>query len=111
MRISDWSSDVCSSDLARRRLGLGEVDGRDGRVGEGAAHQHAVTLFLQPDVVAVLALDGQEAQVFHPAQALAYAKSAHGEKLSKSDGCLVRNWPGCKERRPGTTKEKDVTLL
>src|SRR3546814_7811665 len=33
MRISDWSSDVCSSDLSRRHLGLrGEMDGVEGRV-------------------------------------------------------------------------------
>src|SRR3546814_7542235 len=29
MRISDWSSDVCSSDLERHRLGVGIVDPED----------------------------------------------------------------------------------
>jgi len=47
-------------------------------VGEGAAHHGAVALPLQPDIVTVLAVAGEEAQVFHPAQALAYAKSPHG---------------------------------
>src|SRR3546814_2562436 len=33
MRISDWSSDVCSSDLQRRR-GLGRVERRLAQVGQ-----------------------------------------------------------------------------
>src|SRR3546814_1520522 len=35
MRISDWSSDVCSSDLPHRRVG-GERRGREIRVGANA---------------------------------------------------------------------------
>src|SRR3546814_15915122 len=46
MRISDWSSDVCSSDLrqsGRRRLGRGRlpVHGRAGRNPDGADHHDA----------------------------------------------------------------------
>src|SRR3546814_9681425 len=39
MRISDWSSDVCSSDLLAFRQHLGEVAGR-----EGPARHHLVGL-------------------------------------------------------------------
>src|SRR3546814_12085084 len=41
MRISDWSSDVCSSDLARvEHLVRDEPEGdRTGHAGEGAEHQ------------------------------------------------------------------------
>src|SRR3546814_11015601 len=44
MRISDWSSDVCSSDLVARQDDLGSageggaVDGRDDRLGALALH-------------------------------------------------------------------------
>src|SRR3546814_14880434 len=35
MRISDWSSDVCSSDLLPARTGLGEADAKGlSRIGE-----------------------------------------------------------------------------
>jgi hypothetical protein len=70
-----------------------------------------MALSLQPDVVAVLALAGQEAQVFHPAQALAYAKSPHG-----SYALRVR-WFSSEELSPmigeagSRDKEKVVTLL
>src|SRR3546814_9753312 len=45
MRISDWSSDVCSSDLQVARGGVGrgrgiETEHRDGVLGIG--HQHAL---------------------------------------------------------------------
>src|SRR3546814_1775416 len=38
MRISDWSSDVCSSDLFRRRPGAGDRDGRADRLSANARH-------------------------------------------------------------------------
>src|SRR3546814_12681617 len=38
MRISDWSSDVCSSDLQTDAVGLGVVVGRD----PGGAHRRAL---------------------------------------------------------------------
>src|SRR3546814_10541335 len=38
MRISDWSSDVCSSDLWRLRLAGGEGEGEQGDGGQGLAH-------------------------------------------------------------------------
>src|SRR3546814_19640261 len=39
MRISDWSSDVCSSDLDRARVEAGDVDMFDGRRQQlGLAH-------------------------------------------------------------------------
>src|SRR3546814_2686718 len=48
MRISDWSSDVCSSDLRRTAAGTGDQAGaraaqqvvRDARIGDRVAHRH-----------------------------------------------------------------------
>src|SRR3546814_4528028 len=51
MRISDWSSDVCSSDLVgvggRDRAGARQREAEgfgDGRHGGGSAHGHAVSI-------------------------------------------------------------------
>src|SRR3546814_9012081 len=48
MRISDWSSDVCSSDLLVRAL---EVErGRPGEVGAGFEHEAVRGARIEPDV-------------------------------------------------------------
>src|SRR3546814_8485017 len=38
MRISDWSSDVCSSDLTRQRDNDGDNPGKDGSINEETSH-------------------------------------------------------------------------
>src|SRR3546814_15573140 len=43
MRISDWSSDVCSSDLARRQSGGLRIDVWD--TGPGIADEHRARVF------------------------------------------------------------------
>src|SRR3546814_11695163 len=42
MRISDWSSDVCSSDLRRHNKGIGEADRSTDRGKRGAASTEAL---------------------------------------------------------------------
>src|SRR3546814_5791579 len=47
MRISDWSSDVCSSDLSKHAIGVHVVDAQPGIIGAGAqliegARLHAI---------------------------------------------------------------------
>src|SRR3546814_9824049 len=75
MRISDWSSDVCSSDLHRRRLRALQVHGhgqaRDPDVGaafepfvvadagEALAAPGVAPGVLQPEAVAVVGDDGE----------------------------------------------------
>src|SRR3546814_11882788 len=54
MRISDWSSDVCSSDLARGRGVAGPVDGR----GSGAGLELADEGHGEPGGGAVVPEDG-----------------------------------------------------
>src|SRR3546814_5605177 len=49
MRISDWSSDVCSSDLFRRRLSLRLYQGRDRRTRDPVARYAAAGYFRQLD--------------------------------------------------------------
>src|SRR3546814_16183077 len=67
MRISDWSSDVCSSDLAVERAGGGRIEGVDrqrrfarardaGDAGEGAERELRIDI---PEVVGARALDGE----------------------------------------------------
>src|SRR3546814_7285727 len=64
MRISDWSSDVCSSDLRQARCGAGQGAGRAGGVGPAPAagrggrmiERLEVELFGQP--VGALAISG-----------------------------------------------------
>src|SRR3546814_13739251 len=55
MRISDWSSDVCSSDLARSRLGEADL-GCDllDELADVAPRPHVARLLLAPHQVAVL---------------------------------------------------------
>src|SRR3546814_10815195 len=67
MRISDWSSDVCSSDLRRQRFTL--ADGIEPRPRELACQQHrcAFKLWLgraQPDVVTGAKRDTVQHQTF-----------------------------------------------
>src|SRR3546814_2642125 len=54
MRISDWSSDVCSSDLPRVQIGAGDV-GDDFRPGQ---HQQVVVAFLVEAEVEIAAIGG-----------------------------------------------------
>src|SRR3546814_6078220 len=61
MRISDWSSDVCSSDLAQDFRALVGQHRRKGRVAEDLA-QPAVDDGVQPRPGILLAADGLEEQ-------------------------------------------------
>src|SRR3546814_19267286 len=47
MRISDWSSDVCSSDLQRKALELGQLQCADGQ-GLSLARQFAMLSYRTP---------------------------------------------------------------
>src|SRR3546814_7958052 len=67
MRISDWSSDVCSSDLLQRRVGgLAEVD-QDAEVGGVTATGGQEVGELLVEVVDVQAVQRASAQVVHRA--------------------------------------------
>src|SRR3546814_8429321 len=50
MRISDWSSDVCSSDLGRLPLPVALDDGDDGLAGDVAAQDENVGLVERPGI-------------------------------------------------------------
>src|SRR3546814_19286728 len=68
MRISDWSSDVCSSDLAARaidddRIGIGRPDRADDRVHRALAKRELVDL---------TALDRDETGPHQPLQPAAF---------------------------------------
>src|SRR3546814_818557 len=54
MRISDWSSDVCSSDLAIAAEAISA--GQRAQVAEGVAHDHRVPIFTKQDHLAVAIL-------------------------------------------------------
>src|SRR3546814_2716019 len=61
MRISDWSSDVCSSDLTPERFGKGAIEGVAGPVAAnnaaaGGAFIPLLTLGIPPGVVTALLL-------------------------------------------------------
>src|SRR3546814_6472483 len=64
MRISDWSSDVCSSDLHRRQhlfqseqdLALGEIDAQAAMNAESERHVRRIAV--EPDLVGMLILLG-----------------------------------------------------
>src|SRR3546814_8442086 len=61
MRISDWSSDVCSSDLlAGARLEIAP-EAIEHRLPLGAAARHVVQLFLQPRGEIIADIAGEEA--------------------------------------------------
>src|SRR3546814_3494548 len=54
MRISDWSSDVCSSDLRRRRRQAGHAAGAEGRrQGAGQGAQQAPGRQIWPPLMAI----------------------------------------------------------
>src|SRR3546814_14067895 len=62
MRISDWSSDVCSSDLAKARQTLGPQ--RDHAVDVGLQRWRAlIDLHPHPDIHPELAAQGGEARM------------------------------------------------
>src|SRR3546814_18560575 len=115
MRISDWSSDVCSSDLARDRLrDAGEL-GQDVRISaERGARDFASgdrIMFLKnergmgvkngtlgkvervsPDSMAVRLDDGR--QVAFDLQDYAHVDHGYAETIQKSQGLTVDTGPG-----------------
>src|SRR3546814_14602494 len=114
MRISDWSSDVCSSDLPRRWFrrarsypsDLGEEDGEEGvedddeedalddRGGRAKSHLLGVALHLQPLDAAGHGDDEYEDGRLdeRPPQ----ARHRHPPASALADGCRR-----CTEREPG----------
>src|SRR3546814_8791739 len=94
MRISDWSSDVCSSDLARRRaeLHLAEVFQRRDRPLEPAERLGAVRDDLERDhvelqhVLVELLVELAALALLHPCKMAhlveAGAGAAHGDRKS-----------------------------
>src|SRR3546814_17578724 len=95
MRISDWSSDVCSSDLIAGGVEQVQMFGREGR-GDRVA-------FLEAAVIAQLARDGflafaaAEMQRRQPAELLDNA-DGEGEGVRRVADCEILRW---EERRGG----------
>src|SRR3546814_9258731 len=82
MRISDWSSDVCSSDLQHRTVGLRARMGL--HIGKGAAEQR------------LGALDGQAFRHVHILAAAVIAPARSEERRVGKEGvgpCRTRGWP------------------
>src|SRR3546814_7302286 len=94
MRISDWSSDVCSSDLGSRGVGVAEesslvVEGRQRERGEGVgAGRRLLGLRLAgPEARAIVAVEGDAAAAL--AQPLQQGKeplTALGVENPEGDG-------------------------
>src|SRR3546814_14276793 len=92
MRISDWSSDVCSSDLQRRQA-LRIIDGEEGGEAGGAAPQPG----LQRDLAAEAGglAHGERQRLFRPAHV------AHGE---------VSPGQGSRRRRNGRRSDPNIDV-
>src|SRR3546814_9987418 len=96
MRISDWSSDVCSSDLHLRQIVVRLEVGLDHEVGKAARQQ--------PVVEAVAAV---ERQLGRPAQALEGLFIAAGEHLGRGGKQSRRRERGA---GPGRSEEHTSEL-
>ena len=75
----------------RHFLGLGSVDGFNGGMRMGAAHEISEGLVLQIDIVGVLALARNEPVVFLAQHACANACIAHGKTISLHFCCSGLN--------------------
>src|SRR3546814_7442629 len=102
MRISDWSSDVCSSDLIAGGVEQVQMFGREGR-GDRVA-------FLEAAVIAQLARDGflafaaAEMQRRQPAELLDKA-DGEGEGVRRVADREILGPDADRQRRPGRSEE------
>src|SRR3546814_5347931 len=92
MRISDWSSDVCSSDLFSDRLANGQSAQIDHALQKTAAHRWLQdddweTLPTTPGTPALILFHGLEGSSrSHYAQAIAQYFRARGWELGRASG-------------------------
>src|SRR3546814_1285498 len=103
MRISDWSSDVCSSDLwrARPHRGSGRTDARPVPIHHGAQDKGERMSASSPNAALAAALEAQSDAPVGIGRALIggrFRNAADGaslDVLSPIDGALLTTIPAC----------------
>src|SRR3546814_18256637 len=76
MRISDWSSDVCSSDLALTLVPICPHTLSDRSIVVNGKQTVRITLRGAPNTVAMLTCDGQTAETLHAGESFEVSKAA-----------------------------------
>src|SRR3546814_2705865 len=94
MRISDWSSDVCSSDLARG-AGLVEIDVRPAEILRGSSGEPGSALVVQGDAT-IVADRGDDGQVAGDSidERVEVARAEHAADPEFSDVTVHFHGPG-----------------
>src|SRR3546814_1438306 len=94
MRISDWSSDVCSSDLARG-AGLVEIDVRPAEILSGSSGEPGSALVVQGDAT-IVADRGDDGQVAGDSieERVEVARAEHAADPEFTDVTVHFTWPG-----------------
>src|SRR3546814_1929664 len=75
MRISDWSSDVCSSDLALTLVPICPHTLSDRSIVVNGKQTVRITLRGAPNTVAMLTCDGQTAETLHAGESFEVSRS------------------------------------